>query len=102
MTFLPLFVGLACLAGEPTGQANPFANGSFEQLVPGGFPADWAPLGKVEVVADARSGKHALRLLRTSEPPASETGVNGRNLDRLQGGIDFHYKAVAAKDVVLH
>src|SRR4030042_6576679 len=102
MTLLPLLVAVACLAAEPAGQANPCSNGSFEQLAPNGFPVDWAPLGKVEVVGDAHSGNRALRLLRTNEPPTSETGINGRNIDRLRGGIDFHYKAVAAKDAVLH
>jgi len=102
MNLLPLLAGLACFAAEPAVPANPCANGSFEQLAPGGFPAAWALLGKVEVVGDAHSGKHALRLLRTTEPPDRETGINGRNIDRLRGGIDFYYKAVAAKDAVLH
>jgi hypothetical protein len=102
MTLLPLLVGLACLAAEPPQHANPCANGSFEELSPSDFPADWAPIGRAEVAADARSGTRALRLLRTNEPPSVETGVNGRNIDRLRGGIDFHYKAVSAKDVVLH
>lgn len=101
MTFLSLFVGLTCLGAAPGAEGNPCVNGSFEQAAPGGFPMAWSPIGKAEVVADAHSGKHALRLVRTNEPPTSETGVNGQNLDRLRGGIDFYYKAVAAKDITL-
>ncbi len=102
IALLPLVAAILLLAPTANAQANPCLNGSFEDVAPNGFPVAWGPIGKAEVAGDAHSGKRALRLLRTNEPPTSETGVNGPNLDRLRGGIDFHYKAVAAKDVVLH
>jgi hypothetical protein len=82
--------------------ANPCGNGSFEALGREGFPVDWAPIGKADVSRDAHAGQRSLRLLRTTEPPTVETGVNARNIDRIRGGIDFYYKAVSARDVVLH
>ena len=102
MILLPLVAAISLVSAADNRPANPIVNGSFEELAPGGFPAGWGPLGKVEVVGDAHSGKRALRLVRTTEPQAVETGVNSQNLSRLRGGIDFYYKAVAAKDAVLH
>lgn len=102
VTILPLVAAISLSVLAADAPANPCANGSFEQLAPSGFPIAWGPLGKVEAVGDAHSGKRALRLVRTNEPPDRETGINGPALDRLRGGIDFHYQAVAAKDVKLH
>ena len=82
--------------------ANPCGNGSFETLGKDGFPTDWSPLGKAMVSPEGHSGAWSLRLVRTTEPPNVETGVNARNIDRLKGGIDFHYKAVSARDADLY
>jgi hypothetical protein len=60
------------------------------------------PLGKVEVSHDAHSGQRSIRFVRSNEPPTVETGVNARSIDRLKGGMDFHYKAISARDVILH
>lgn len=115
LSFRPILFGLAFAAGAAfvpvvvEGAAEqPCTNGSFEQLAPNGFPADWVPVGKgVEVSSDAHSGQRSLRLLRSGEGDAAETGVNRANrrsgsatatglIDRLKGGIDFWYKAVSA------
>ena len=98
LVWLPAALGIA--------PENPCTNGSFEQLAPHGFPADWSPVGSVvEVSSDAHSGRRALRLLRKPGGDMPETGLNrayggegkqGAMLDRLKGGIDFHYKAVSA------
>lgn len=102
MTWFSVIAALAMSVSAADGQANPCRNGSFEELAPNGFPIGWGPIGRAEVTDDAHSGKRALRLVRTDEPPTKETGVNGPHLDRLRGGIDFFYKAVSAKDSVLH
>lgn len=99
-------------AAAPDGQENPCTNGSFEELAPGGFPADWSPVGMtVGTSSDAHSGKHSLRLARAADTRATETGLNrgyrqgdgkqGRMLDRLQGGMEFWYKAVSARGAKL-
>ncbi len=103
---------LAALAGQAAPE-NPCTNGSFEQLAPNGFPADWSPVGTtVEVSSDAHSGERSLRLLRTAETEPAETGLNrgwrpdtgrrGAMLEELKGGIDFWYKAVSAKSAQLN
>jgi len=95
------------LTAAAAAAANPCPNGSFEQLTPGGFPADWAAVGtKVAVSADAHTGRHSLRLVRAAgTAPEVETGLNGPwrtvggkpvLIDRLKGGLDFWYKAVSA------
>lgn len=92
--------------------ANPCTNGSFEELNPQGFPADWTPVGsQVEASADAHAGKRALRMVRTAATEAVETGLNrafgspadkgGAMLDQRSGGIDFWYKAVSAQNAEL-
>jgi len=104
-----LFLAVLLLGGPAAAQANPCTNGSFERLAPNGFPADWAPVGQaVEVVAEARSGQRALRLLRTPDTKPRETGLNrawkphsgqrGAMIDRLKGGIEFWYKAISAAE----
>lgn len=83
------------LAGE-----NPCTNGSFEVLGGHGFPADWGPVGRhVELARDAHTGQHALRFVRRpGTEPQIETGLNRvRLLDRLQGGMEFWYKAISAQ-----
>ena len=96
-------VHAAGAAGE-----DPCTNGSFEQLDARGFPADWEAVGQsVTVSKDAHSGRHALRMVRTAETKTPETGLNrawrarsgqrGAMIDRLQGGMDFWYKAVSAE-----
>ena len=99
LLWLPAAVGMA--------SENACTNGSFEQLAPHGFPADWSPVGSVvEVSSDAHSGSRALRLLRKPDSGMPETGLNrayggvgkqGAMLDLLKGGIDFYYKAVSAR-----
>jgi len=115
LSFRPILFGLALAAGAAFAPVvvegadeQPCTNGSFEQLAPNGFPADWVPVGKgVEVSSDAHSGQRSLRLLRSGEGDAAETGLNRANrrsgsatatglIDRLKGGIDFWYKAVSA------
>lgn len=65
------------LAAAPPVSDNPCTNGSFEELAPRGFPADWAPVGRtVEVFADAHTGRRALRFRRTRETGRAETGLN--------------------------
>ncbi len=87
--------------------ANPCTNGSFEELTPGGFPVDWAPIGTlVEVVLDAHTGQRALRLVRTEEAASRETGLNrayhpetsggGAMIQPRRGGIEFWYKAISS------
>lgn len=94
--FFPLLI-VSALA------ANPCTNGSFEQLGPGGFPADWGPVGSVvEVASDAHSGRHSLRLVRVVEQEGRETGLNrGVLLDPLRGGVEFWYKAISAQQAKL-
>jgi hypothetical protein len=106
---------VAVLAFMPAGQAvevNLCTNGSFEELNPNGLPVDWEAVGaNVEVVSDAHSGQHALRLLRTMDTEAVETGLNrgwqpesgqlGALIDRTKGGMDFWYKAVSGKGTAL-
>jgi hypothetical protein len=52
MTFV---VAMLMLCGLAAAAPNRCTNGSFEELSPGGFPVDWAPLGKVAVSADAHT-----------------------------------------------
>jgi hypothetical protein len=95
---------LAWILAAALGAENPCTNGSFEDLAPNGFPADWGPVGtKVEVSAEAHSGRRALRFVRhPGTDPRIETGLNRiKLLDRLQGGMEFWYKAVSAKDANL-
>ncbi|MCR4414184.1 MAG: hypothetical protein NUV77_17345, partial [Thermoguttaceae bacterium] len=95
---------LAWILAAALGADNPCTNGSFEALAPNGFPADWGPVGKtIEVSTEAHSGKRALRFVRQAgTDPRIETGLNRlRLLDRLQGGMEFWYKAVSAKDAKL-
>ncbi len=91
---------------------NPCSNGSFEVLEDDGFPQDWQPVGdRIEVSRDAHSGDRAVRLLRTPESAAPETGLNrdfqpdsgggGAMIDRRTGGIEFWYKAIAAEEAEL-
>jgi hypothetical protein len=102
MSALTLIISISLAAQVQPAPANSCRNGSFEELAVSGFPADWGPLGRAEVSPDAHSGNRSLRLVRTNEPSAQETGVNGRNIDRLKGGMSFHYKGVSAKDAKLH
>ena len=99
-------------AGGKAAPENPCTNGSFERLGADGFAEDWERVGQtVEVCRDARTGRHALRMVRAAGTKASETGLNrawkarngrrGAMLDRRKGGIDFCYKAVAADGAVL-
>lgn len=101
----------ACLLSAAAA-ANPCTNGSFEETGPGGFPADWMPVGnQVDVSSDAHSGTHSLRMVRTPVTAATETGLNraygpqtkkgGAMLDQRSGGIDFWYKAVSAEKAEL-
>lgn len=79
-------------------------NGSFEQLDQRNFPADWGPVGRtVELTNDTHTGQKAVRLLRTAAtPPTVETGLNrGKLIDRVQGGMEFWYKAVAGHSAKL-
>jgi len=103
-----ILLALALLAAPRAApDGNPCTNGSFEELDPKGFPVDWQAVGQtVEATADAHSGKHALRMARTPEATTPETGLNrgwkpasgerGAMIDRLKGGIEFWYKAIAA------
>ena len=100
---LPLLL-LPSLSPAPSDE-QPCTNGSFEQLDTNGFPVDWSPVGDtVGVSTDAHEGQRSLRLLRTPESKAAETGLNrgwrpgvgSATLDQLSGGIDFYYKAISA------
>ena len=113
MTHAPSILILLLVAAPPPSHTNPCTNGSFEQLAPNGFPADWSAVGTtVEVSPDAHTGKHALRLLRKANTESVETGINrghrrgdgkqGRMLAELNGGIDFYYKALAANGAELN
>ena len=70
------------------------------------------PVGsQAEVSADAHSGKRSLRMVRTAETKATESGLNraygsaadkgGAMLDQRSGGIDFWYKAMSAQNAEL-
>ena len=99
-SFVLLFFALPLLA--PGAEENPCSNGSFERLAPGGFPADWAPLGRVEVTTNAHSGQRALRLVRAGEQLPLETGLNrGPLIRQLKGGMEFAYQAVSASNALL-
>jgi hypothetical protein len=76
MVTLTLILSIALALQAQPAPANPCGNGSFEELAANGFPVDWGPLGTAAISADAHSGKRSLRLVRTTEPPAHETGVN--------------------------
>jgi len=102
-------IALLCLTSLALG-ADPCTNGSFEQLDANGFPTDWGPVGEgVEVSADAHQGARAIRLVRTPDTKTVETGLNRgwkpgvghAMIDRLRGGIDFHYKAISARSTKL-
>ncbi len=104
-------VACACLMSAAAA-ANPCTNGSFEELGPQGFPADWMPVGNLaEVSTDAHSGARSVRMVRTAVTVATETGLNrayglstkkgGAMLDQRSGGIDFWYKAVSAQSAEL-
>ncbi len=91
---------------------NPCTNGSFEDLNAQGFPVDWSPVGsQVEVSGDAHSGKRSLRIVRSAETKAAESGLNrvfgsaadkgGAMLHQRSGGIDFWYKAISAQNAEL-
>jgi len=100
MNLAVVLLTLYCLqVAEP----NPCTNGSFEDLAPGGSPADWAPLGKVMVSTDAHSGTRSLRLVRTAaDKPPAETGLNRvRLVEPLRGAMDFWYKAASADSAAL-
>ncbi len=99
----PSFLGFSMLlSGGLFAAENPCSNGSFEQLGPGGFPADWAPLGRVEVMSRARTGQRALRLVRAGEQLPHETGLNrGPLIHELKGGMEAAYQAVAASNAFL-
>jgi len=105
-------IGLALLACGGIGfgqEPNPVTNGGFELATPDGLPVDWQIMGTGALVDDAHSGRRAMRLERTADETAPETGMNraweahsGRRdamLDRRSGGIVFWYKleAVAPK-----
>ena len=98
-----LTVALLTLYCLQPAEANPCTNGSFENLAPGGFPVDWAPLGKVEVSADAHAGARSLRLVRTAaDKPTAETGLNRlRLVEPLRGAMEFWYKAASAESAAL-
>ncbi len=102
MVALTCVLSISLALQVPPSPPNPCRNGSFEELARSGFPAEWGALGKATVSADAHAGARSLRLSRTNEPPDHETGVNGRNIDRIKGGLRFHYKAIAAHDAKLH
>ena len=104
MHALSISLASVLLAAAAPASETVCTNGSFEQLAPNGFPADWGPVGNtVEVSSDAHSGQRSLRFLRTPETETPETGLNrGPLIDRLKGGIDFWYKAVSAKDTKLN
>ncbi len=104
MFLIPCLMTVSMAAAGPVETANPCTNGSFEQLTPAGFPADWGPIGAtVEVTSDAHSGRRALRFRRTKETETPETGLNrGPLIDRLSGGMVFWYKAVAARGTKLN
>ena len=93
---------ILCNSPQVHSAENPCSNGSFEILGPNGFPADWAPLGRAEVIPNAADGQRALRLVRAGEPPLHETGLNRLVLNReLKGGIRFAYQGVAASNAFL-
>jgi len=107
--FAIVFAAAALACGAPS---NPCTNGSFERLDADGFPVDWEAVGEtVGVSADAHSGKRSLRLHRAADAETPETGLNrgwepdsgqrGAMIDRLKGGIDFWYKAIAAEGATL-
>ena len=112
MRRLVIFTGLLFVTTPLVQAANPCTNGSFEQLGPGGFAVDWSPIGsQVEVVSEARTGSHAVRLIRTAETPDAETGLNragrpgtgegGAMLELRRGGLEFWYKAESAESADL-
>ena len=93
--------------------ANPCTNGSFEEVGPDGFAADWQIVGQtVALTDDAHGGQRAVRMLRTEDTEPRETGLNrdwraddgqrGAMIDRLEGGIEFWYKAVSAHNAKLN
>jgi hypothetical protein len=104
MHVVTISLALTLLASAPAAPATVCTNGSFEELAPNGFPADWGAVGRtVEVSSDAHSGERSLRFLRTKETETSETGLNrGPLIDRLKGGVDFWYKAVSARSTMLN
>lgn len=100
------FSVLVCTVAVPAADdGQPCTNGSFEQLDEHGFPVDWSPVGEhVAVSNDSFHGTRSLRLVRTPDTRWLETGLNrgfrpgvgATTIDRVSGGIDFHYKAISA------
>ncbi|MCS7304506.1 MAG: hypothetical protein NZ602_05290, partial [Thermoguttaceae bacterium] len=88
----------------PGQEKNPCTNGSFERLDGQHFALDWAPVGRiVEMTQEARTGQWAVQLTRTADTPQNiETGLNRTKLiDRIQGGMEFWYKAISADSAQL-
>lgn len=106
MNVLAWTLAIAVSASAPAAPADAPANGSFEVVTPAGLPAQWGAVGQtVETSSDARSGRRALRLLRTRDTQTLETGVNdalGTPGKPLAGGLDFWYKAIAADNAKLN
>ncbi|MEW6355709.1 MAG: hypothetical protein AB1696_05250 [Planctomycetota bacterium] len=108
---------LAILIGLPlAAQDNPVTNGGFEALDGNGFPVDWVAYipknlieggeGIVDIIKDAHSGNHAIRLKLDAKKGA--LGLNrvgkpkdvegpGKMLMQLRGGIGFYYKAIRSE-----
>lgn len=97
-----MIVGACGLMAQPQ---NPITNGSFEDLTPEGWAADWQRVGaRVTLTEDAHSGKYAVLLDRTPQAIENnwETGLNrdwqahsgqqGAMLSQLKGGVKFWYK----------
>ena len=89
--------------------ANPCTNGSFEEVTADGRPVDWEILNQGAIIAgDAHTGVRALRLVRAANDPLPETGLNrrwrpksgerGAMVDRLEGGMEFWYKALTSSN----
>ncbi|MFH1264773.1 MAG: hypothetical protein ABIK89_03555, partial [Planctomycetota bacterium] len=104
MYALAISLAISLQGAAPPASNNPCTNGSFEDLAPSGFPADWGAIGKtVEVSSDAHSGKRALHFRRTKQTDTVETGLNrGPLIDRLKGGVDFWYKAMSVHSTKLN
>jgi hypothetical protein len=100
---MSLAAALLMLSALQAAEPNACTNGSFEALGAQGFPVDWAPLGRVEVSADAHTGGRSLRLIRSAaDKPGAETGLNrGRLIEPLRGAVNFWYKAVSADGAAL-
>ncbi len=101
----PIVVLLCCGALQAQPQRQLITNGSFEQLGPDGWAADWERVGEeVGITNDAHSGRNAVLLRRTEGAieRKTETGLNrqwqahsgeqGTMLAELNGGVKFWYK----------